>query len=152
MPQSGSKMVYLDVCCLNRPFDDQSQDRIRLESEAVIIVLSFCESGNWQLVVSDVVDYEISRIPDPERKERIMAYTDLAHDCIELNNNIKRRALKLTQIGFKPYDALHIACAESANIDVFLTTDDKLLSLARRSKEELVVEVINPLIWLMEVM
>jgi predicted nucleic acid-binding protein len=152
MPQSESKMVYLDVCCLNRPFDDQSQDRIRLESEAVLTVLSFCEMGDWQLVISDVVDYEISHIPDPERKERILAYTGLARDCIKVDDRIKRRALRLTQIGFKAYDALHIACAEGANIDVFLSTDDKLLSLARRSEGELVIQVKNPLMWLMEVM
>ena len=30
-------MIYLDVCCLNRPFDDQTQERIRLESEAVLL-------------------------------------------------------------------------------------------------------------------
>lgn len=152
MPQSRTKLVYLDVCCFNRPFDDQTQDRIRLESEAVITVLSFCESGNWQLVLSDVINYEISRIPDPERKERIIAYTGLGHNCIEVNDNIKRRAFKLTQIGFKPYDALHIACAESVNVDAFLTTDDKLLSLARRSEKEITTHVKNPLVWLMEVM
>ncbi len=27
--------IYFDVCCLNRPFDDQSQQRIRLEAEAI---------------------------------------------------------------------------------------------------------------------
>jgi len=37
-------LVYLDVCCLNRPFDDQSQDRIHLESEAVLLILERCQS------------------------------------------------------------------------------------------------------------
>ena len=32
--------VYFDACCLNRPFDDQTQDRIRLESEAVLLIMS----------------------------------------------------------------------------------------------------------------
>jgi hypothetical protein len=31
--------IYLDVSCLNRPFDDQGQVRIRLETEAVTIIL-----------------------------------------------------------------------------------------------------------------
>ena len=31
--------VYLDMCCLKRPFDDQSQPRIHLESEAVLALL-----------------------------------------------------------------------------------------------------------------
>ncbi|BAZ26615.1 hypothetical protein NIES4073_75230 [Kalymmatonema gypsitolerans NIES-4073] len=33
-------LIYLDVCCLNRPFNDQTQERIRLEAEAVFIILA----------------------------------------------------------------------------------------------------------------
>ena len=36
-PQSVMK-VYLDNCCFNRPFDDQSAVRIRIESEAKLHV------------------------------------------------------------------------------------------------------------------
>jgi hypothetical protein len=28
--------IYLDVCCLNRPFDDLRQDRVQFESDAVL--------------------------------------------------------------------------------------------------------------------
>jgi len=59
-------LVYLDVCCLNRPFDDYSQERIRLESEAVLLILERCQGEVWQLLGSDAVDYEVSRIPDRE--------------------------------------------------------------------------------------
>lgn len=38
--------IYLDTCCLNRPFDDQTQERIRLESEAVLAILSRIEKAN----------------------------------------------------------------------------------------------------------
>ena len=31
--------VYLDVCCLKHPFDDQGQPRMRVESEAVLALL-----------------------------------------------------------------------------------------------------------------
>ena len=57
----------MDVCCLNRPFDDQSQDRIRIESEAVLAILNRC-LYDWELVGSEAIDYEISKIPDDERK------------------------------------------------------------------------------------
>lgn len=40
--------IYLDVCCLNRPFDDQSQDRIHLEAEAVLAIIKQVEQGDWQ--------------------------------------------------------------------------------------------------------
>ena len=45
---------------------------------------------------------------------------------------------------------MHIACAESGNADIFLTTDDKLLKLANRIKDKLNVHVANPLFWLTE--
>jgi hypothetical protein len=50
--------IYLDVCCLNRPFDDQRQERIRLEAEAVPLILGRCEAGAWQWVSSAVVEEE----------------------------------------------------------------------------------------------
>jgi hypothetical protein len=28
--------IYLDVCCLCRPFDDHSETRVQLEAEAVL--------------------------------------------------------------------------------------------------------------------
>ena len=31
--------LYLDNCCYNRPFDDQTHDRIHIESEAVLAAL-----------------------------------------------------------------------------------------------------------------
>ena len=49
--------IYLDVCCLNRPFDDQRQDRIHLESEAVLTILKHIESGKWKLISSDAIIY-----------------------------------------------------------------------------------------------
>lgn len=44
--------VYLDVCCFNRPYDDQTQDRVRLEAEAVLLILRRIEAGEWRLSVS----------------------------------------------------------------------------------------------------
>ena len=55
--------IYLDVCCLNRPFDDQTQDRIHLESEAVILILKRVRSGNWEWISSEAVDFEVRQTP-----------------------------------------------------------------------------------------
>ena len=60
--------IYLDVCCLNRPFDDQQQDRIRLEAEAVLLILSHIQAGDWQWISSEAMDFEIEQAPDSERK------------------------------------------------------------------------------------
>ena len=59
--------IYMDVCCLCRPFDDRTQDRIRIESEAVLTILSRC-SEDWILVGSEAIDFEVSSILI-ERKE-----------------------------------------------------------------------------------
>ncbi|ELR99612.1 hypothetical protein [Gloeocapsa sp. PCC 73106] len=60
--------VYLDVCCLNRPFDDQTQPRIRLESEAVTSILICCQSLKWELISSTVIESEIEQTPLSTRK------------------------------------------------------------------------------------
>lgn len=49
-------LIYLDVCCLNRPFDDQTQERIRLEAEAVLLILERCQAGTWWLLGSEAVE------------------------------------------------------------------------------------------------
>lgn len=61
-------LIYLDVCCLNRPFDDQTQERIRLEAEAVRLILANCQTGEWQMLVSEAIDNELERTPDIDRK------------------------------------------------------------------------------------
>jgi len=141
--------IYLDVCCLNRPFDDQYQDRIRLESEAVVIILTYVEAQSWTLVGSEVIDFEISRIPDEETRQKVMILSGMAKEYILVTEDIERRAIELVEYGFKPYDALHIACAEKANVDVFLTTDDKLLRKAKSVR--LAVDVKSPIEWVLEV-
>ncbi|UKO99081.1 hypothetical protein [Nostoc sp. UHCC 0870] len=53
-------LIYLDVCCLNRPFDDQTQERILLETEAVRIILAHCQIGEWQLLGSKLPTLTLS--------------------------------------------------------------------------------------------
>ncbi len=142
--------VYLDVCCLNRPFDDQSQERIRLESEAVVLILKRFETGSVQWISSEVIDFEIEQIPDPERKRRVQLLISHAHHTIQLESLDIARGQELEARGFSTYDALHLACAERAGVDVFLTTDDRLVKRALRSSEQLSIQVANPLVWLAE--
>lgn len=144
--------VYLDVCCLQRPFDDQSQDRIRLEAEAIILILARIEQGLLTWISSEPVDYEIARNPnlDRARKARLIVASAGANQMVGIAET--QRAKMLQQLGFGGLDALHLACAESSGCEVFLTTDDKLLKRARRHASELQVRVVNPLTWLEEVM
>lgn len=73
-----SYKIYLDVCCLNCPFDDQSQLRIHLETEAVLAILQQCESNLWTLIGSAILDAEISQILDAEKQRQIQVALDLA--------------------------------------------------------------------------
>ncbi|BAG03619.1 hypothetical protein [Microcystis aeruginosa] len=56
--------------------------------------------------------------------------------------------LRTSQLGFKFYDALHLAFAEAGGADIFLTTDDRLLRKAQQYRDSINVTVENPVIWL----
>jgi hypothetical protein len=142
--------IYLDVCCLNRPFDDQTQDRVRLESESIVLILAHCEARDWTWVSSTVVDYEIDQTPDVERSQRVKLIGRFAHEKITPGKPERERAQELELLGFQSFDALHLACAESGTAEVFLTTDDRLLRLAARYTAQLRVHLANPLMWLSE--
>ncbi len=142
--------IYLDACCLNRPFDDQTQVRVRLEAEAVLAILSRIEDGEWEWVGSEVLMDEIEQMPDTQKLSRTKLLSGFIQENIEIGEKVERRAMELHSDGFQVFDALHIACAESAKADVFLSTDDRLLKLAKRNSKKLDVRVENPLIWVEE--
>jgi hypothetical protein len=75
-PVTRRKRIYLDVCCLNRPFDEQGQDRVRLEAEAVKSVLFHIGAGRWIGVGSEVIDLEIGRLPDPDRHLEVVSIVE----------------------------------------------------------------------------
>ena len=133
--------IYLDVCCLNRPFDDQRQERVRLEAEAVLTILRRVDAGVWQLVGSEAVAFEIGLAPDAERRQRVLALAQMAVERVAVDAAVKARAQEWMAAGPKPLDALHVACAETAKADVFLTTDYRLLRAARMRKADLVILV-----------
>ena len=142
--------IYLDACCLNRPFDDQRQARIRLEAEAVLIILQRLTAGGWSWVVSAVPNFEIGQIADRERRRRVRAMVASAKKWVRLEPDDVARAEQLEGLGFGDFDAQHLACAERSGVDVFLTTDDRLLRAATRHASELGVRVANPVTWLSE--
>ena len=65
--------LYLDVCCLKRPFDDQTQPRIRMETEAVLSLLAE-GAVQFTLVRSVAHDLENDQNPLPWRAERVRAW------------------------------------------------------------------------------
>lgn len=144
--------IYFDVCCLNRPFDDQTQDRIHLEAESVLAIIRRVEENSWQWLSSDAVAYEISNTPNEERQERLWSLESRATGNVELTDTILQHAEFIQTLGFTSYDALHLSFASSINVDAFLSTDDKLLKRAKRYPEEIKITVANPLAWLQEIL
>lgn len=142
--------IYLDNCCLNRPFDDQSQPRVHLEAEALLWILDQIYRKDWAWIISDAVRLEIEQNPDPERVEHLRSLTVHGSDDVLINSDTGERALELEALGFQSMDALHLACAETGAADVLLTTDDKLLKRAARNADKLRVAVANPVNWLLE--
>jgi predicted nucleic acid-binding protein len=144
--------IYLDVCCLNRPFDDQTQDRIHLEAEAILSILNHSRTAGWSVIGSDAIDYEISKMPDNDKRLMVQILSSLHDAHVRVDAGVEKRALELKIAGLKPLDALHVACAEKAKVEILLTTDDNLLHKALKNKRTLKVKVENPLRWVMEVL
>lgn len=120
--------IYLDNCCFNRPFDDQSQLRIRLEAEAKLKIQDEIRSGNIDLVWSYILDYENSKNPFEERKNQIHKWRTLSVAIIQADDKIIIFSNQLMEDGIQKFDALHIACAINSGCEYLLTTDDKILN------------------------
>ena len=143
--------IYLNVSCLNRPFDDQEQARIRLEAAAVGMILERVDEGRWVHVSSAMARIEIGANPDPKRRVRVQLLLPEAGQIVKLTPAMFTRAAALEKLGFKAADALHLAAAEDAAVDVLLSCDDRFCRTAERQAKRLRVSVRNPLEWLNEV-
>ena len=119
--------IYLDMCCFNRPFDDQAQARIKLESDAKLEIQSQVRNGDLELVWSEILDLENDANPFEDRREQIVEWRELAASKVALTEVITNQAQAFEAQGMKPKDSLHLACAIAGNSDVFLTTDDRFL-------------------------
>jgi predicted nucleic acid-binding protein len=143
--------VYLDACCLNRLTDDHSQVRIRNEAEAVERILRMIGDGKAIWVSSNVLEIEISRNPDPERRRDVQSLLRVANEIVVPDASAAGRAASLRTLGFGTFDALHLASAEQGKADVLLTTDDGLVRRAQRYSLLIPLRVENPLFWYQEI-
>ena len=135
--------IYLDNCSFNRPFDDQSSMRIKLETEAKLFVQEKILIGKLQLIWSHILEYENMQNPFIERRNAIIEWKKIAAEKIGGTKNVVARASEFTRNGVKSKDALHIACAIEGKAEYFLTTDDKLLKKLAKIKELIVINPVN---------
>ncbi len=142
--------VYLDNCCYNRPFDDQTQERIHLESEVILTILQRGQAGIYTIVGSDILELEMNRMHDPIKRQKVKDLYRVVKVSVGYAENIKERSQEIMKMSkIRTFDSLHIAAAENAKADIMLTTDDKLERMAERLK--LKVRVMNPLKFAWEV-
>jgi len=121
-----------------------------MECEAILSIIDNCGESDWSYFSSDVLLDEILETVDNDKREKVMLLYHAATEHIGFTESILSRAKELEQFNIKSFDALHVACAESAKADVFLTTDRRLINAAKRAGTH--VPVRNPLLWLAEVL
>jgi predicted nucleic acid-binding protein len=138
------KILYLDVCTLCRPFDDQQQLRIRMETDALYLIVRHIEAGRYRAAVSPVHYYEVGAIREREERTEIRALLQrIELPLIDYDQNAARaRAMAFHTAGMGAADAAHVAFAEQM-ADFFITCDDNLLKRCRRIG--LSVVVTNPI-------
>lgn len=124
--QFSLKRVYLDVCVLCRPFDNQQQVRIRLETSAVALILAHVQQTKLQMIVSPTHEVEINAITvSEERKHMLSLLRQLGTAYTYDLPMVRQRAEHLVTQGFGVADAAHMAFAEQAKAE-FVTVDDRL--------------------------
>ncbi|MDR3291545.1 MAG: type II toxin-antitoxin system VapC family toxin [Methanobrevibacter sp.] len=132
--------IYLDTCCYNRPFDDQNQVKIELESTAKLYIQNKIYEGEYDLVWSFMLDYENNDNPYEDRRENIQIWENIATEFCDLAREVLEQGKKLQKLGIKENDALHMSCAIFTKCSYFLTTDYKLTN---RDLDK--IKIVNPI-------
>lgn len=139
--------IYLDNCCYNRPFDDQNQLSVRLETEAKLRIQYLMRLGIVEYVWSKVLDYELGQSPFFDDEGKIADWSDWAVVYVDVNPQITARGAEIMRHKVKRMDALHLACALAAGCDWFLTTDRGILKKVSKLGT---MRVANPVDFIME--
>ncbi|MCL2361038.1 MAG: PIN domain-containing protein [Defluviitaleaceae bacterium] len=137
--------VYLDNCCYNRPYDDQSQLKIELETKAKLKIQEMIVDGKLELVSSYILEQENDDNPYIERKFAISGFFKYAIVDIDETLEIIEIALQARGAGLKVKDSLHLACAIVTNCDYLLTTDKGFLNYKNRR-----IRIVNPMQFILE--
>jgi len=134
-------LIYLDNCCFNRPFDDQKQIRIHIETEAKLFIQGEILAGRFRLAWSYILDYENAANPFPERKEIIANWKKRAAVDTNETKTLLDMASQLNTRGIKAKDALHIASSVDMQCDYFITTD---LFLIKKLANFVDIKIVSP--------
>ncbi len=137
--------IYLNNSMLNRPFDDQGQARIKLETEALFQILSDIDSGKSKLILSEVTGLENIKNPYYLVKIRIDELIAKADRKVRVNAGTKRQAQIFENAGLNGMDALHLAAAIQGKVDFLITCDDSFLKKANKATSDQAIKIMNPI-------
>jgi len=137
--------LYLDNCTFNRPFDDQNQLKIKLETEAKLYIQQGILTGTFELVWSYILEFENNQNVFVDKRNAIYDWKNVAKICCFENDEIIEYAEGLKQRKIRTKDALHIACSVFTKCDYFITTDKQLFNLRLND-----IKIVNPLTFLNE--
>jgi len=141
--------IYLDNCCFNRPYDDQSLGTIRLETQAKLFIQEAVQAKQLHLVWSFMLDFENAANPYEARRDIIALWKSIASEFIDIQEKVRERAKIIERdSGVRSKDALHLACSIAAKCNYFITTDRELIKKSKIKD----VAVISPIdfVFLME--
>ncbi len=140
--------VYLDMCCYNRPYDDQSQFKVALEAQSKLYIQNLIKEGDLDLVGSFTLDFECSRNPFEMRRRAIFRFIRenmKAYVGLERDNILSLKAAEIMSKGIKEKDAFHLASAIYAGCEYFISTDIRLL---KYKTDE--IKMVTPVEFIME--
>jgi len=126
--------VYFDLCALKRPWDDQSQFRIRAETLAMVALVDPKNMERMEILRSPAHDEENRKNSDPDRAKIIREWLESLPLPSFDSDRTNARAMQLKKAGLRGMDMFHAAFAESAGADILVTTDDRFLTTAARCR------------------
>lgn len=136
-----NKLIYLDNCCFNRPYDDQDHLSIFLETQAKLALQDAVKNKKINIAWSFILDFENSENPDIAVKNEIFTWRIISSIMVDLNETIIATAKTLNNVGFSKKDSLHIASAIFGKVDFFITVDKGILKKRNSVKE---IEIVTP--------
>lgn len=141
--------IYLDMCCYNRPYDDQSQIRVAMETQAKLYIQDMIREKKLELIISYMLRYECGNNPFPMRRDAIFDFIDknaFGYIGEERKTIIEEKAIEIMKTGIKFKDACHVASAIYARCGYFISTDKRLLKY--QSKE---IKMVTPIEFVIEI-
>ena len=118
--------VYLDNCCFNRPFDDQTQPKVAIETLAKLHIQELVLKKEIDIVWSYILKFENSRNIFEAKRAAIAEWEKNSVFFVEKSDSVVALARQISTTGVKPADSLHIACAITARCDYLVTVDSRM--------------------------